>query len=74
VTFVSGDRINTADGRESYFTATVEVDATALSGNPEIRLQPGMPAELYVLTGKRSLFGYLLKPVAAFASRALREP
>jgi HlyD family type I secretion membrane fusion protein len=74
VTFVSGDRITTSDGRDSYFTATVEVDAAALTGNPEIRLQPGMPAELYVLTGKRSLFEYLLRPVAAFASRAMREP
>ena len=74
VTFVSGDRITTADGRESYFTATVEVDAGVLSGNPDIRLQPGMPAELYILTGKRSLFEYLLRPVAAFAFRAMREP
>jgi len=48
VTFISGDAIPTADGRESYFTATVEVDAAVLSTNPDIRLQPGMPAELYI--------------------------
>ena len=74
VTFVSGDRVTTQDGRESYFTAAVEVDAAILGGHPEIRLQPGMPAELYINTGKRSLFQYLLRPVAAFASRAMREP
>jgi HlyD family type I secretion membrane fusion protein len=74
VTFVSGDRVTTAEGRESYFTATVEVDAAVLNGHPGIRLQPGMPAELYVITGKRSLFQYLLRPVAAFAFRAMREP
>jgi HlyD family type I secretion membrane fusion protein len=74
VTFVSGDRITSADGRESYFTATVEIDAANLKGHPEIRLQPGMPAELYVATGTRSLFQYLLRPVTSFALRAMREP
>ncbi len=73
VTFVSGDRITSADGRESYFTATVEVDAANLKGHPEIRLQPGMPAELYVATGTRNLFQYLLRPVTTFALRAMRE-
>jgi multidrug efflux pump subunit AcrA (membrane-fusion protein) len=74
VTFVSGDRITSADGRESYFTAIVEVDAANLKGHPEIRLQPGMPAELYVATGTRSLFQYLLRPVTSLALRAMREP
>jgi HlyD family type I secretion membrane fusion protein len=74
VTFVSADRITSPDGRESYFTATVEVDAANLKGHPEIRLQPGMPAELYVATGTRSLFQYLLRPVTSFALRAMREP
>jgi HlyD family type I secretion membrane fusion protein len=74
VTFVSGDRITSADGRESYFTATVEVDAANLKGHPEIRLQPGMPAELYVATGTRNLFQYLLRPITSFALRTMREP
>ena len=74
VTSVSADRITSSDGRESYFAATVEVDAANLTGYPEIRLQPGMPAELYVTTGARSLFQYLLRPVASFALRAMREP
>jgi len=51
VTFISGDRITTADGRESYFTATVDVDAAVLTTNPDIRLQSGMPAELYIQPG-----------------------
>lgn len=74
VTFVSADRITSPDGRESYFTATVEVDAANLKGHPEIRLQPDMPAELYVATGTRSLLQCLLRPVTSFALRAMREP
>jgi multidrug efflux pump subunit AcrA (membrane-fusion protein) len=73
VTFVSSDRTTSADGRETYFTATVEVDATKLKGHPEVRLRPGMPAELYVATGTRSLFRDLLRPVTRFALRAMRE-
>ena len=34
----------------------------------------GMPAELYVTTGERSLLEYLMKPLRAFSQRALREP
>ena len=74
VTSVSADRITSSDGRESYFTATVEVDAANLKGQPEIRLQPGMPAELYVASGTRSVLQHLLRPVTSFALRAMREP
>jgi membrane fusion protein, epimerase transport system len=74
VTFVSPDRTTSADGRESYFTATVEVDAANLNAQAEIRLLPGMPAELYVATGARSVFQHLLRPVTSFVLRAMREP
>ena len=39
-----------------------------------MRLQAGMPAELFVTTPERTLFEYLAKPLDAFASRAMREP
>lgn len=74
VVFVSPDRITSAETGESWFVATVEVDATALKNHPEIRLQAGMPAELFVKTPERTLFQYLAKPLNAFAGRAMREP
>lgn len=74
VVFVSPDRITSAETGESWFVATVEVDATALKSHPEIRLQAGMPAELFVKTPERTLFQYLAKPLNAFAGRAMREP
>jgi HlyD family secretion protein len=39
-----------------------------------LRLQPGMPAELYVTTAERTPIEYLAKPISAFAGRAMREP
>ena len=74
VTMVSGERITTTDNHESYFVATVEVDAGALAHQPNVRLQAGMPAELYIATGKRTLLEYLLRPLHVFSQRAMREP
>ena len=74
VVFVSPDRITSPDTGEAWFVATVEVDAAALADHPDIQLQAGMPAELFVKTPERTLFQYLVKPLNAFASRAMREP
>ena len=74
VVFVSPDRITSQETGESWFVATVEVDAAALRDHPSLRLQPGMPAELFVKTPERTLFQYLAKPLTTFASRAMREP
>lgn len=74
VVFVSPDRVTSPETGESWFVATVEVDATALRDHAEIRLQPGMPAELFVKTPERTLFQYLSKPLTAFARHAMREP
>jgi HlyD family type I secretion membrane fusion protein len=74
VVFVSPDRVSRPETRESWYVATVEVDASALQAHPELRLQPGMPAELFVTTAPRTLLEYFVKPLSAFAGRAMREP
>lgn len=74
VTFVSPDLVTSPTNDDSWFTATVEVDVTALASSPGMQLQAGMPAELYVTTPARTLFQYLAKPFTAFTSRAMREP
>jgi len=74
VVFVSPDRITAPETGQSWFVATVEVDAAALKDHPEIRLHAGMPAELFVTTPERTLFQYLAKPFTAFAAKSMREP
>jgi len=74
VTIVSGDRVTPTDGHDSYFVATVAVDAAVLKNHPDIKLQAGMPAELYVATGERTLLEYLLRPLRTFSQHAMREP
>lgn len=77
IVFVSADRDTDAQQGRAWFGITVEVDAAALQGLAAARtaaLKPGMPAELYVATGERTLVEYLLQPLGLFAGRALREP
>jgi HlyD family type I secretion membrane fusion protein len=74
VTFVSPDLVTSQTNNDTWFTATVEVDATALAARPDMQLQAGMPAELSVTTPARTLFQYLAKPFTAFTSHAMREP
>jgi HlyD family type I secretion membrane fusion protein len=73
VVFVSPDRVTRPAG-DSWFIATVELDPESLQRHPQLRVQAGMPAELYVTTSRRTLFEYLARPVAIFANRAMREP
>ncbi len=58
----------------SWYVANVESSRRRSWTSPEIRLQAGMPAELFVTTPARTLFEYLTKPLTAFTSRAMREP
>jgi HlyD family type I secretion membrane fusion protein len=74
VTFVSPDRVADPDSAESWFVATVEVDAASLKNFPQVHLHAGMPAELFVTTPQRTLFQYLTKPLVLFSNRAMREP
>jgi HlyD family type I secretion membrane fusion protein len=74
VTFVSADRMTSSETGEAWYVATVAVSTAALSDHPEIQLQPGMPAELFVKTPERTLFQYLAAPITAFTSKAMREP
>jgi len=74
VTTVSPDAQADPSGRQSWYAAQVEVDAAELARHPRLRLQAGMPAEVFVTTPSRTLLGYLLEPLGVFGRRALREP
>jgi HlyD family type I secretion membrane fusion protein len=74
VVFVSPDLVTNPTTGASWFDATIEVDASALQQQRSfIRVQAGMPAEVYVNTAERTLLQYLTKPLNLFKDRALRE-
>ena len=53
-----------------YYLARIELAPGAAAGAP---LHPGMPAEVMIVTGKRSAFAYLLAPIARSFERAFRQ-
>ncbi len=74
VSAVAPDALSDASSKQSWYAAQVEVQRDELARNPQLRLQAGMPAEVFVTTPPRSLLQYLLEPLGIFARRALREP
>jgi HlyD family type I secretion membrane fusion protein len=71
VTYVSGDRLVESQTGVPYYTMHVDVPPDALG---DLRLQAGMPAEVFVRTDERTTFDYLLAPVTSYFRRAMREP
>jgi HlyD family type I secretion membrane fusion protein len=74
VVSVSPDAIREPSSDRTWYAAQVEVEPAHLAAQPQLRLQAGMPAEVFVTTPPRSLLQYLLEPLGLFAGRAMREP
>jgi HlyD family secretion protein/epimerase transport system membrane fusion protein len=71
---VSADRITEQATGQSYYLARVEVSQHDLAAlDTDIVMMPGMPAEVLVVTGKRTLLAYLMEPILAAFRRGLRE-
>ncbi|MDG2141187.1 MAG: HlyD family type I secretion periplasmic adaptor subunit [Gammaproteobacteria bacterium] len=56
-----------------YYLARIEVAPDSLNELGELALVPGMPAEVFIATGARTLLQYLLKPLSNSLARGLRE-
>jgi HlyD family type I secretion membrane fusion protein len=70
---VSADRLEDGRSGESFFVARVEVDPASLAKLPNAELYPGMPADVLILTEKRTALDYMLSPITASLARAFRE-
>ncbi|MFA5632731.1 HlyD family type I secretion periplasmic adaptor subunit [Castellaniella sp.] len=71
VEHIGADAI-TDEKDNSYYLVNVRTDS-AYVGEEERAILPGMQAEVHILTGKRSLMHYLLKPILRASENALRE-
>lgn len=71
---VGADALLDKERQESYFEVILETERNYL-GTPAERLtiSPGMAADASILTGKRTLMAYLLKPVLKTLDKSLRE-
>jgi membrane fusion protein, epimerase transport system len=77
---VSADRLvrdpkETSGGDSAYYLARVEVSPNGLQAlrAADLALVPGMPAEVLIQTGSRTLLQYVMKPLTDTFKRALIE-
>ncbi|MBT9455527.1 MAG: HlyD family type I secretion periplasmic adaptor subunit [Burkholderiaceae bacterium] len=63
VTYVSADAVLDPRTELSYFTVKLDVPKAELERLGEQKVQPGMQADIFIRTGERTFFGYLLQPL-----------
>ena len=73
VTAVSQDATTPENGGEAFYAIEVEINDVAALGKMDVKLLSGMPAEVYVVLGERSLFAYLFQPLVDSFHRSFRE-
>lgn len=73
LTRVSADALIDQATHAPYYRAEVTIPPDQLAKLGKLSLVPGMPVEVYVQTGERSPFAYLLKPLSDYFVRAFRE-
>jgi HlyD family type I secretion membrane fusion protein len=70
VTRVSADRLTDPARGVAYYVAQIEINPGQL---PTLALQPGMPAEVYIVTGQRTALAYVVKPIREQIRRGMLE-
>ncbi len=74
VEHVSADSLLDEQTGESYFLARVKVDRDELQElAPDIELAPGMPAEVLIMIGERTVLQYLMEPFTDTLRRSFKE-
>jgi HlyD family type I secretion membrane fusion protein len=74
VNYVSADRMVEQQTGAAYYVAHVDVPLQALTDAGNLKMQAGMPAEVYIRTDSRTALDYLLAPVTVYLRRGMREP
>jgi protease secretion system membrane fusion protein len=57
----------------SYFLARVQVTPEGMKTLGARQMQPGMPAEIVIKTGERSLLTYLIHPLTKRMAASMKE-
>lgn len=73
VTRISADRVTDAKTGFPYYVADIVVDQQELAAAPQIRLYPGMPASVMIVTEERTALDYILGPLTTSLHTAFRQ-
>jgi protease secretion system membrane fusion protein len=73
VTVVPNDRSQDPRTGEAYYKIQVQVTEKGIRKLQDNKVRPGMPAEVFVVTGERTMMTYILKPITDRMHGSLRE-
>lgn len=74
VTYVSADSLTDNKTGATYYLTHVKLTPDSLKEAGDLKLQAGMPAEVFVKTPARTPLQYLLDPLTGFLQHSFREP
>ena len=74
VIYVSADSLTDNKTGATYYLTHVKLTPESLKEAGDLKLQAGMPAEVFVKTPVRTPLQYLLDPLTGFLQRSFREP
>lgn len=73
VIYVSADSIEGKRPEDVYYVARIDMDQDSLAKVENLKIAPGMPVEVFIQTGQRTFFEYLMKPLTDSFARAFKE-
>jgi multidrug efflux pump subunit AcrA (membrane-fusion protein) len=73
VSTVSADRLVDQRTGQPYFSVVITVDRNVLKDYTDVRLMPGLPVDVAIATGTRTIMDYFLAPVLDVIEKGMRE-
>jgi membrane fusion protein, epimerase transport system len=73
LTNLSADRVVDEKTGNQFYQARIELTPESLKKMSHLELVPGMPVEVLIKTGERTLFEYLTKPITNAIAHAFVE-
>lgn len=70
---VAADRSVDPESKRAFYAARVSIDPADMKRISDLKLIPGMPAEVFIATGSRSMLSYVTKPLRDQFARAFRD-
>jgi HlyD family secretion protein len=70
---VSADALLNETSKQSYYLARIVINRADMPAAVVAKLTPGMPADVLIVTGERSMLEYLVGPLRSALSKGMRE-
>lgn len=74
LTSLSRDRIYNDQTRQYYYKGVIYLSRADIPEEYRQRIRPGMPAEIIIAAGERTVMSYLISPLSGSLRKAMREP